>query len=302
MEIPAFARIKFVMWKNLIFFIMVCGASIECAIASPLEIVLPEKFNSYSVSDRLNYTGKELYDYINGGAELYISYGLVGMKGCKYNGENLPQITAEIYEMTSSFNAYGVYTQSRDKVESDYGQGSQSFPDFIMFWKGRYFVIVNALDVTPESSEGIKYLAKLIDNSISEKGEIPSIVGELPQEGLAEAGFLYFHHYIWLNSYYFIADYNILNINEQTDAILAKYGPGDERQYLLLVNYLDEGQAKTAFQNMKEKYAPEISESEPIIQLEDKTWFAVWQKGNRLGAIFNGKSKEKTKKLFVEAQ
>lgn len=74
---------------------------------------LPEQYQSYNATEWLDFTGEALYDYINGGAELYLSYGLNGMTGCKYNGEGLPQVTVEVYEMTSSENAFGVYTQSR---------------------------------------------------------------------------------------------------------------------------------------------------------------------------------------------
>jgi hypothetical protein len=259
---------------------------------------LPEHFMSYRATDKLNYTGKELYDYINGGAELYLSYGLVSMTGCKYNGGNdLPQVTAEIYEMTSPANAFGVYTQSRDKEEQDYGQGSQSFPDFILFWKDRYFVTVSAQGVTSESKKAIQYLAARIDKSISETGNKPSIIDLLPEENLAPAGFLYFHHYIWLNAYFFIADYNIIAIDEQTDAVLAKYGDANVRAYLLIVEYPDEAKASEAFRSLKEKYAPELTAGKPVIQLEDKTWFTTWQEGNRLSAIFNGNSREETEKL-----
>jgi hypothetical protein len=259
---------------------------------------LPEHFNSYQVTDKLNYTGKELYDYINGGAELYLSYGLVSMTGCKYNGHNLPQITVEIYEMTSAKNAFGVYTQSRDKEESDYGQGSQSFPDFILFWKDKYFVIVNTQEVTPESESAIQYLARLIDKSIPETGEIPAIVNALPKEDLVSAGFLYFHHYIWLNAYFFIANYNIIHVDENVDAVMAKYGDSNARSYLLLAEYPDAEKALEACQHLKEKYAPELSTENRFIELEDKTWFTAWIQGNQLGAIFNGISRGQTEKIY----
>jgi len=261
-------------------------------------IQLPEQFMSYHVTDRLNFTGKTLYDYIDGGAELYLSYGLVRMTGCKYNGDSLPQVTVEIYEMTDSKNAFGVYTQSRDKEELDYGQGSQSFPDFILFWKGRYFVIVNTQEVVPESQKAIRYLARLVDESISETGDKPAIVNLLPKEGLAPAGFLYFHHYIWLNAYFFIADHNIINLDDQTNAILAKYGDADARSYLLMVEYPNEDKATEAYKQLRENYAPESTPANPFVQLEDKTWFTVWTKGNKLGAIFNGVSQEKTEELY----
>jgi hypothetical protein len=278
---------------------MMCCTNLFASVLEKFPVdSLPEIFGLYKATDRLNYTGKELYDYINGGAELYLSYGLVSMTGCKYNGEGLPQMTVEIYEMTSSKNAYGVYTQSRDKEEALYGQGSQSFPDFILFWKDRYFVSVYTQEVTPDSENAIKNLAKLIDKSIPEKGETPAIINVLPEEDLATAGFLYFHHYIWLNAYFFIADHNIINIDETTDAVLAKYGDADARSYLLVVDYSDLEKAQTACEQLRKNYAPELIADKPFVQLEDKTWFTVWQKGNKLGAIFNSNSQEKLEKLY----
>jgi hypothetical protein len=287
--------------KRIIYFIvlMTYYTSLFAATSDKFPIdSIPEHFGSYQATDKLNYTGKELYDYINGGAELYLSYGLVSMTGCKYNSENLPQITVEIYEMTNSKNAYGVYTQSRDKEEQDYGQGSQSFPDFILFWKNNYFVAINTQEVVPESEKAIHYLAKLIENSIPETGDKPSIINVLPEENLVPAGYLYFHHYIWLNAYLFIADYNIVNIAENTDAVLAKYGEADARSYLLVTEYPDADKAQEACEQLRNKYAPELNADNPFVRLEDNSWFTVWKKGNKLGAIFNSPSRETIEKLY----
>jgi hypothetical protein len=259
---------------------------------------LPEEFQSYHLTERLNYTGKELYDYLNEGAELYLSYGLASMTGCKYNGENLPPITVEIYEMTSSENAYGVYTQSRNKEEYDYGQGSQRFLDFILFWKDRYFVMIKTQEVVPKSEKAIKHLAELINRLIPNWGKTPAIINDLPKENLVTAGFMYFHHYIWLNTYYFIADHNILRIDEHTDAVLAKYGDAGDRLYLLLVEYPDEEKATEACNRFGKKYAPELDPLDPFVLLEDETWFSVWKNGRKLGAIFNGNTREKTEELY----
>ena len=261
---------------------------------------LPESFNNYRVTDRLDYTGEELFEYINGGAEIYLSYGLVGMKGYKYNAEGKPQVTVEVYEMTEGKNAYGVFTQGRDREEQDYGQGSQSYNDAILFWKGSYFVAINTPRVTPESREAIEHFASVIEQAISEEGEIPSIIHDIPKADLQAGGYLYFHHYIWLNSYYFIADYNIIDIDERTDAILAKYGPTEARSYLLMVEYPETAAAQKAFEQLSAKFAPE-ADPESCIQLEDKTWFKTWRKNNKLGAIFNAPTKEYIEKLYKDS-
>jgi hypothetical protein len=264
-------------------------------------IVLPDRFLDWRAAERLDFRGRQLYDYINGGAELYISYGLAGMTGCKYESDSLPQLTAEIYEMTSPANAYGVYTQSRDIEEHDFGQGSQSFHDFILFWKGRYFVIVNTQEVTDRSTAAVRSLAALIDSLITDTGTPPDIVADIPQTNLVPAGFLYFHHYIWLNAYYFIADHNLLNISDQTDAVLAKYIDGDRRACLLMVDYPDVDTAAAAFRQLVEKYAPELRTDDPFVLLEDGTWFAAFLADRRIAAVFNAGTRTAAENIIRQA-
>jgi hypothetical protein len=259
---------------------------------------LPEQYEDYKVSEWMDYGGEALYDYINGGAELYLSYGLIGMTGCKYSGEGLPQITVEIYQMTSAANAFGVYTQSRDREEHDFGQGSQSFNDFILFWKDNCYVIITAHKATPESTKAIRQMASLVDSAIPGTGSKPDIVNALPRKDLIPGGYLYFHHYVWINAYLFIADYNIVNITDETDAVLARYGNPNSRCYLLAVDYPDALSAKMAFNQLKEKFAPESEDLRPVLQLEDQTWFSTWMQGKRLWAVFNAGLPEQIETLY----
>jgi len=285
-------------WKS---FLAVCLCFTPVAIfAQNVDVKkhLPEQLGAYHVAEWLDYEGEALYDYINGGAELYLSYGLKTMVGCKYEGDGLPEITVEIYEMTTSENAYGVYTQSRDKEEDDFGQGSQSYGDFILFWKDRYYVIVRAMKATDESTATLRRIAATIDGAITQTGQKPAIIADLPQKNLVPAGFLYFHHYVWLNAYLFIADYNIVNISDSTDAVLAKYGDADARCYLLIVDYNTAEDAQKAHNQLKEKFAPESDAQRPTIQIEDGTWFTTWTKGDHLYAIFNGATQQQTEDLF----
>ena len=261
---------------------------------------LPEQFGSYRATERLNYTANNLFDYINGGAEMYLSYGLVGMKGRVYSGENLPDVTVEVYEMTEAKNAFGVFTQNRDKEEETFGQGSQSNRDAVIFWKDHYFTIISASKITPESEEAVRYLASAVDQAIPNMGKIPVLVECLPEKDLAVAGYTYFHHYIWLNTHYFVADFNILNIDAQTDAVIAKYGPPEQRSYLLMVEYPDHDSAQKAYGQMKTRFAP-LAGTDVVVALDENKWFALWIKNNRLGAIFNGASRESTEQLYQAA-
>jgi len=280
----------------LLFFMMIFT---EISAQHPVDR-LPEQFASYRAKEQLNFTASTLFDYINGGAEMYLSYGLIGMKGLVYSGENLPEVTVEIYEMTEAKNAFGVFTQTRDKEEQTYGQGSQSNRDAVIFWKDRYFTIISAAKITTESVEAVQYLVSVTDKAIPDKGKIPALVGCLPEKDLAVAGYTYFHHYIWLNTHFFIADFNILNIDAQTDAVIGKYGHPDQRSYLLMVEYPDNDSAQKAYGQMKTRFAPDAG-TNIVVRLEDNKWFALWIKGNRVGAIFNGSARESTEQLFQTA-
>jgi hypothetical protein len=268
-----------------------------CAQKIDVKKLLPEQFDAWRATDWLDYEGEALFEYINGGAELYLSYGLVGMTGCKYNGDGLPQVTVEIYEMTSSANAFGVYTQSRDREEYEYGQGSQCFKDFILFWKDKYYVLITAQESAPEIEKALHHVASLVDKAIPDTGQRPAIVDALPQKDLAPAGYLYFHHYIWLNAYLFIADYNLVNINDKTDALLAKYGSADARYYLLIVDYPDVAAADTACEQLKKEFAPESTDAQ--LRLEDGSWFRTWTRGRRLCAVFNARNPEQIENLYL---
>jgi hypothetical protein len=276
----------------------VCLPARMCAQKFDVMGLLPEKFDAYQAAEWLDYEGEALFDYINGGAELYLSYGLKGMTGCKYEGEGLPQVTVEVYEMTSAANAFGVYTQSRDREEHEFGQGSQRYRDFIVFWKDRYYVLVTTQRAVPESERALRHVAELVDGAIATTGLRPAIVDALPEKGLVPGGYLYFHHYVWLNAYVFIADYNIININEDTDAVLARYGSADARCHLLMVDYRSAEDAAGAWAKLKEAFAPESTDARAVVRMEDGSWFTAWTTGRRLCAIFDGRSREQIDDLF----
>ena len=261
---------------------------------------LPEQFEAFRATNQLDYNADNLFDYINGGAELYLSYGLVGMKGRVYSGDNLPEVTVDVYEMTCSKNAFGVFTQTRDREEQIYGQGSQSHRDAVIFWKDRYYTIISASKLTPESEEAVRFLAAALDEAIPDKGKIPALIDCLPEKDLAVAGYTYFHHYIWLNTHHFIADFNIMNIDAQTDAVIAKYGPSEQRSFLMLVEYPDHDTAHAAYEQAKARFAPEAG-TDVIVRLDENKWFALWKKGNRVGAIFNGRDHASTQELYQAA-
>lgn len=246
------------------------------------------------------YTPENLFEYINGGAELYRSYNFRQMLAQKYEKEELPEITMDIFDMGNSFNAFGVFSHSREAldqsiapdVESEYASG------LLTFWKGRFYVSIMAYPETEEKKKTVLTLGRHIAGLIRESSQIPPIISKLPTENLIQESIRYFQHYIWLNSHYFISDQDILHIDKDTHAGLAKYKekPGAGSYYVLLVEYQDTAKAEAAYGNFMKNYLPDAQDG--VKQLEDGKWTGCKREGNLVIAVLNATGADKVKALF----
>ena len=62
------------------------------------ELNLPEVINSWSLSEKPDiYAGDDLFQHINGGAEIYHEYGFIRVISGVYKNRELKSINAEIY-------------------------------------------------------------------------------------------------------------------------------------------------------------------------------------------------------------
>jgi Family of unknown function (DUF6599) len=258
----------------------------------------PGIIDGWNLTEQLPIATREaLYDYIDGGAELYISYGFKNAVSCRYTKAGQPDVTAEIFDLGSSADAFGIYSQTRDKEEKEYGQGSYYVSGAQFFWKGKYWVSLMTNETTDESVALLHSLAAYLDEKLTETGEIPAILSFLPAQERVPGGTLYFHHYIWLNSYYFIVSENIFGVDDHTPAVLAKYGTPEERMILLLIQYPDSAKAEQAYAAFGKDFFPE-GLTDHCIRLKNNTWLAAGMLGSMLIGVFDGKSREKTLELF----
>jgi hypothetical protein len=246
-----------------------------------------------SLDDRI-YTPESLYDYIDGGAELYLSFNMIEVAS-RIIAMDEAEIRIEIFDMSSSSDAFGVFSHTRTRDEKQYGQGSQYFTGALIFWKANYYIAITANDENDEIIQAMQSLAKQIEQKIGQTGELPGITKLLPPENLLEDGFIYFHHYIWLNSYYYISNENLLNIDNHTSALMAKYGDRENRYYLLLVEYPGESEAGEAYKNLLTEL---FDNRQEVIRLEDEGWIGARINGRYLTAVFDAPSAENVNKLL----
>ena len=77
-----------------------------------------------------------------------------------------------------------------------------------------------------------------------------------------------------MNLSYYLADENILHIDSDTEAVLARYHAEEEKPYLLLVKYPSNRRAKRVLRSFLDAYMPDAVEP-GIVQTEDGKWTAA---------------------------
>ncbi|MFQ6113840.1 MAG: DUF6599 family protein [bacterium] len=286
----------------IILVLITAGALLMWNASSDLGRLLPTKLQGWEIAGRDKvYNRQNLYDYIDGGAELYLSYGFEQLLNRTYTAPGQPDIVVDLFDMGSSHDAYGVFSHSKETEDTTFGQGSQYTQGLLLCWKDRYFVSILASPETVASRKAVFNLASQIDAAIETEGPLPEIVYLLPPESLVRESIRYFHHHVWLNSYYFVADENILHIDDNTEALLAKYGSRQKRYFLLIVKYANAGDAEMAHHDFVTSYLPELAE-EQIVQIEDGTWTGCQREKNYVIIVFNAPTKEQAARLISEVR
>jgi hypothetical protein len=246
--------------------------------------ILPDKIDRWNkVEPPETYTPQTLSTYIDGGAELYLSYNFKGSLAVKYRDASENEIAVDIFDMGSSYDAFGVFAHTRETNAKDFGQGSEYAAGLLTFWKGRFYVSILAYPETPASKSAVTVLGRTIDGAIKEEGSVPPLLALLPQENLQPETVRYFHHDIWLNSFSFVSNENVLNIGADTPAALAKYRTPGSSLFLLLVQYPDAARAEAAARQFDEKILGGTKEG--IGQMEGGRWSGLMRRGRLVGIV-----------------
>jgi hypothetical protein len=246
--------------------------------------ILPDKIDRWNkVEPPETYTPQTLSTYIDGGAELYLSYNFKGSLAVKYRDASENEIAVDIFDMGSSYDAFGVFAHTRETNAKDFGQGSEYAAGLLTFWKGRFYVSILAYPETPASKNAVTVLGRTIDGAIREEGSVPPLLALLPQENLQPETVRYFHHDIWLNSFSFVSNENVLNIGADTPAALAKYRTPGSSLFLLLVQYPDAARAEAAARQFDEKILGGTKEG--IGQMEGGRWSGLMRRGRLVGIV-----------------
>ena len=131
----------------------------------------PKDISDWEIIDGPNTAaGEELFNLINGGAELYMKEGFVQMVDVTY-GQGEASLNIQIYEMKNSEAAQKIYLakSSSDGRPLDIGQEARLEDYYINYWTGPYQVTLAGSDSKPETVKQLERFARLIAAKLTAK-------------------------------------------------------------------------------------------------------------------------------------
>ncbi len=157
---------------------------------------------------------KTLYEYINGAADLYLSYNFEELKVTEYVNDRKASVIVDVYRHATRTDAFGIYSQERIPHAKYLDIGVQGYyeKNVLNVLSGNYYVKISSFNTGAYDQEILFVFAKRVSADIGEKGAFPLILTAFPKEGKVEHSEKYiskkFLGYAFLHSA-FTADYEL---------------------------------------------------------------------------------------------
>jgi len=232
------------------------------------------------------FDSDNLYDLVNGQADSFFVYGFEQVHVQTYENAAGGLLRVEIWQMDTASNAYGLYTMLRSGEPVAVGNAGDTEPGRrIDFWQDR--AVVRVFSFAPENPATLEIFAVQVARVLPPGGQPPPLIERLPKEGLVQDSEVFFHQETSIQNHLWLGGQNLLSLDAETDAVLARYLIHDTGVWLLLVQYPEDAAAAAAMEALA---APEFD-----------NFGAVAVEGGLLGAVFGALPKTDAEQLLMSA-
>src|ERR1019366_4399723 len=127
------------------------------------------------------FYSSDLYRYMDGGADIYLKYGLVAMAHRDYKRAGI-EATADVFDMGGPLQAFGIYSAERSPEYHfvDIGAEGYSSESTLNFLQGRYYVRLSAFG--DGAAPALDNFARAISRSIGGDRSLSALLDILPRE------------------------------------------------------------------------------------------------------------------------
>jgi hypothetical protein len=158
------------------------------------------------------YVPSDLWDFIDGAADTYLSYNFIDLHLADYNNDAGINVRVELYRHSTFDNTFGIYTTERSPDYHFINIGSQGYLEegALNFLCGYYYIKVTTGNQGDDAQNSLVEIAGNVEKYLKQENNWPDIFQIFPPEPMP-----YSEHYVaenflgfeFLHSA-FIADYN----------------------------------------------------------------------------------------------
>jgi hypothetical protein len=168
--------------RNKVFSLLLFSAFFISSSAQ--ELVLPQLEGFKKVSDYPVFVPENLWDFINGAADVYLALGFVDLHVAEYKkGKNV--IKLEVYKHNNNTNAFGIYASERSPSFRFINLGGQGYSvdGSINFFEGNYYVKIKTYSKKEKTIQAVATLARKVSEMLPGEAEMPAVLSLFPEQG-----------------------------------------------------------------------------------------------------------------------
>lgn len=227
------------------------------------------------------FRGGNLFDYIDGGAEIFLEFGFDRLVVQDYKKGN-SEIVLELYQMESPESALGIYLMKCGVETPIDGVPARNSGDQTQFTitKGSAFIHINNPDGRAWLLPVMVDLARAVLESVPPGGPV-TLLDELPEEKRVPGSERLIRGPYALQSIFTLGEGDVLELGGKIFAAAADYrDQADEPSTRLVVSYPNEQRAEAAFHNLLDKLDPYLE----VIEKRDRA-FAFKDFRQKIGKV-----------------
>jgi len=143
-------------------------------------------------SEPKRYGPGNLWEYINGAAETFLTFGFQEVATADYaDAARTLEVTIDIYRMGDAVGAYGMYAEERNPDAAFLQVGAEGYRsgNVLNFWAGPCYVKLTAPREDPALAAGLEALAAEVARRVGQTGPRPAVFDRFPTAGLVPHSF-----------------------------------------------------------------------------------------------------------------
>lgn len=182
------------------------------------------------------FTGQDLFNQIDGGAELFLEFGFARLRLQAYARPDKAELTLDAYEMESAASALGIYLMKmgQETPFPEIAARNSSEEAQLTILKGRYFVQVDNLgDVRASRAEAAALANAFLAGVAEEPAATPLAL--LPVEGKVAGSERLIRGPYGLQPYFTFGEGDILSLGGRIFGALAEYRMADGTSFTRLI-------------------------------------------------------------------